>query len=150
MDNSNNIVFNLKTSTQKDTVFLLGVMLINVYLSNKKDNLNAKEDNTFKLTVIDVFEKIYHHQQNWAEKYMEMGKRLVSMNQYMSFYEIVVDAIQNGLRGITKDETVTIWKLVEYISTFLPFVIKGGRYDYISDMRDIIIDVLRTEGMILN
>lgn len=148
MNNNSKIELNLTDDSHKISVFYLGVILVNLYISNKRNNLSGYEHQAFSSFVKNVYKKIFRNDRNWIETYREMSDDL--KNDETPLLEIVSRAIRHGLYGITKSEAISIWKLIEYISMFLPFMVPGGRSDYLSEMRDLILDEMHSQGMLLN
>lgn len=131
--NSNKIILNLKNDTQKEDVFFLAVLLANAHISNIKDSLTHFEMKAFQFHLSDVFNRIYHYNTNWAEKYMEMSKHISTSNDIDSN---IYNAIRFGLGTISKQEALKICELFEFSQFYLSSVINRGNSNFSFDIKE--------------
>ena len=99
----------LNDKSHQETVFFLGVILANIYISNKRNSVTPFETQAFSFHIKEVYEKIFHTERKWSETYMSMSAELVDMiNSGSDLIDIVSGAIQHGLHGVSEKECVNI------------------------------------------
>lgn len=143
------LTISLNDKSHQETVFFLGVILANLYISNKRNSLTPFEIQAFSFHIKEVYEKIFHTERKWSETYMDMSAELVDMiDSGRDLIDIVSGAVQHGLRGVSEQECVNIITLYDYISFNLPILIQGGNVSDLANMASDIRQILYTFGYI--
>ena len=143
------LTISLNDRSHQETVFFLGVILANIYISNKRNSATPFETQAFSFHIKEVYEKIFHTERKWSETYMSMSAELVDMiNSGRDLIDIVSGAIQHGLHGVSEKECVNIITLYDYISFFLPILIQGGNVSDLTKMASDIRQIMYSFGYI--
>lgn len=153
--NPQKILMNLKTDSNKESVFFVGVILMNLYISNKRNCLTEYETQAFCTIVEQAHSEIFRHSNNWAEKYQEKSNELVSMSyegydltDKYDLYAIISNAVRNGFLGITAKDGMKIMELYNYLDFILPSLIPSGNKEALSDVVSYIKTVMKLNGFI--
>lgn len=126
----------LKNSRQKDAVFLLSVMLMNIYISNKQNCLTSVEQSMLETHIKSVYKKIYHNEIGWADKYISTFNSFISSDKAIS--EFVFDVVKSGLYDVSENESAQVTELLLSVEWRMPLIIKGGNKDYLFELKQLI------------
>lgn len=137
--NSSNIILNLRTEDQKENAFFLMVLLANSHIGNIRHNLTDIEHQIFSFHIKDVFKKIYHHENKWAETYMNISKHLTQTDDIDGN---VYGAIRFGLNGISKQDARQLCMLFEFSCLYLEGTINRGSSQMSFEAKEIFKSIM--------
>lgn len=140
-----NIAINLRNNRQKDAVFRLSIMLINMYIINKR-NLTSFEQTKLEILTKSVYKRIYDNEIGWVDKYLGVFNSFASSDKPIS--EVVFDIVKNGIYDISEKESEQITGLLTFIQMYLPLIIKGGNENYLFELKQAITHTMLSLGIL--
>ena len=144
-DSLNGIKLNLKTDNQRENAFFLMVLLANSYIAYIRHNLTEFEHQIFCFHIRDVYKRIYHHENNWTDTYMETSKHLTQSDDIGGN---VYGAIRFGLDGISKRDVENLCKLFEFSCFYLEATINRGCSQMANEAKDAYMEIMNECGIL--